>query len=138
MRGPNLVEIAARAIRLTKFTHYVPGRKTDEPQATDLRYAAAAVPAILYELADLTARQGRLSSGALVQLAHSVERVELDVATHEFAGIEEETTSGGFTVWRWRCSCKKAGQRSRRGPDAVTAAYKRHLRAKGVKPDAAQ
>lgn len=77
MEVRKLITEAARAIRMTKYTRNVRGRRTDDPTERDLAYAAAAIPAVLYALADVTATHGRLSSGALVQLAHKVEEADV-------------------------------------------------------------
>lgn len=74
MEPQRLIDKAARAIRGTKYTRGVKGRRTEDPKPGDLRYAAAALPTLLYELANVTATQGRLSSGALIQLAQEIEK----------------------------------------------------------------
>lgn len=74
MEAAKLIDRAARAIRLTKYTRGIKGRRTEEPKPGDLRYAAAATSTLLYALADMTAKQGRLSSGALIQLAQAIEK----------------------------------------------------------------
>lgn len=76
MRDAELITAAARAIRQSKYTKGVRGRRTDVPRKSDMRYAVAALPVILYALADVTATEGRLSSGALIQLAQSIEKAE--------------------------------------------------------------
>lgn len=77
MTATVLIDRCARAIRLTKYTRGVKGRRTEEPKQGDLRYAAAATSTLLYALADITAKQGRLSSGALVQLAQEIEKEQV-------------------------------------------------------------
>lgn len=73
MGAVELVHKAAVAIRLTKYTRGASGRRSTEPTRRDMHYAAAALPALLYHLADVTATQGRLSSGALIKLAQDIE-----------------------------------------------------------------
>lgn len=72
--GATLIERVARAIRSAKYVQSAKSRRTEEPSRRDVVYAAAAVPALLYALADITARQGRLSSKALIRLAHEAEK----------------------------------------------------------------
>lgn len=74
MQATTLITKAARAIRSAKYVQSAKSRRTEEPSRRDVVYAAAAVPSVLYALADLTATQGRLSSGALSKLAHEIEK----------------------------------------------------------------
>lgn len=73
MGAAELVHRAAVAIRRTKYTHGVHNRRSSTPTHRDVHYAAAALPALLYHLAEVTAAQGRLSSGALIKLAQDIE-----------------------------------------------------------------
>lgn len=73
MEASQLIEQAATAIRSVKYTRGTYNRRISTPTRRDMHYAAAALPALLYALADATAERGRFSSGDLIKLAQEIE-----------------------------------------------------------------